>query len=284
MIKGEVKATALDGKDRRLDKGAPIYVGDTLNTSDKSFVVVVFRDDSRLTLRPSSAVVLKDYLLSQEKTADNAYVTELLKGGLRTLTGNIGKTNPDGFKVQTASSTMGIRGTGFDVYYENPTWINVWSGNVVFGYKDGSILVGSCAGPSGGPTSVPARGKCTVAKYDGTGVPEYLKDLPKFMQWPADTRPDNTQFKGLFKKLFEVREHDYSKPGLYVTAYDGHIRVNDVNIGRLESLFSNGKETYRLQRISPFQWNDPYPKPGEINERLLDLFGLFGGSDQCEVQ
>ena len=287
MIKGVVNAINIQGKERLVNKGGPVYLGDTLKTMDKSFVVVIFRDDSRLTLRPSSEVVLKDYLLSQEVAKDSRYVTELIKGGLRTLTGNIGKQNPEGFKVETASSSMGIRGTGFDVYYKNPTWVYVWSGAIDFEYGNGEILVGRCEGPSGGAPAIPSKGKCTVAQYDGSGVPRYLNDVPVFMRWPLGTRPDNKQFDGLHLGMFETQDHDYTKPGLYVSAYDGHIRVKDIDIGANEALFSNGKLTHRLKNIPPFQRNDPYPKPDELNERMLDLFDMFtgfAGAEQCEVQ
>jgi len=283
MIKGDVSAKDTKGKDRRIDKGGPVYLGDRLMTTDKSFVVVIFRDDSRLTIRPSSEVVLKDYLLSQESTKESRFVTELLKGGLRTLTGNIGKQNPEGFKVKTASSTMGIRGTGFDVYYKNPTWVNVWSGAVDFEYKDGTVLVGRCEGATGGVSA----GGCKVLKYDGKGTPRYLMKVPDLMQWPQNTRPDNKQFIGQYLWMFEAREHDFSLPGLYQTTYDGYTQANNIDIGRTEALYSNGKVTYRLKKIPPFQQHDPYPKAGEVNDRFYELFDLFGASGSaqaCEVQ
>jgi len=287
MIKGDVKGKDVKGKERRMNKGGPVYLGDRLMTTDKSFIVVIFRDDTRLTIRPSSEVIIKDYLLSQEKVGENRFVTELLKGGLRTLTGNIGKKNPDGFKVKTVSSTMGIRGTGFDVFYRNPTWVNVWSGAIDFEYRDGEIVVGRCEGASGGKPSIPIAGDCKVARYDGNGVPRYLKDVPDFMQWARNTRPDNKQFNGLYLWMFEVREHDFSLPGLYVTTYDGHIQANNVDLGANEALYSNGTVTYRLKKIPPFQLHDPYPKADEANDRFFELYGLFGpsaGGQACEVQ
>lgn len=283
MIKGDVSAKDAQGKKRRIDKGGPVYLGDRLTTTDKSFVVVIFRDDTRLTIRPSSEVALKDYLLSQEKVGENRFVTELLKGGLRTLTGNIGKQNPEGFKVKTVSSTMGIRGTGFDVFYKNPTWVNVWSGAIDFEYKDGTALVGRCEGVTGGAQS----GSCKILKYDGKGTPRYLKSVPKFMQWELSTRPDNKQFNGLQQWMFDAREHDFTLPGLYVTTYDGHIQANNIDLGANEALYSNGKITYRLKKIPPFQLQDPYPKADEDNDRFYELYGLFGpssGGQSCEVQ
>jgi hypothetical protein len=114
-----------------------------------------------------------------------------------------------------------------------------------------------------------------------------LKKVPDFMQWAKNTRPDDKQFDGLFQWMFDAREHDFSKPGLYVTAYDGHVQANKIDIGANESLFSDGKSTYRLKRIPPFQLHDPYPRAAELNDRLYDLFGLFGssgGGQSCEVQ
>ena len=39
---------------------------------------------------------------------------QLLRGGFRAVTGFISKGSPDAAKVQTATATIGIRGTDFD--------------------------------------------------------------------------------------------------------------------------------------------------------------------------
>jgi hypothetical protein len=43
----------------------------------------------------------------------------LLKGGLRSVTGLLGKRSPDAFKLNTATATIGIRGTHFGALFCN---------------------------------------------------------------------------------------------------------------------------------------------------------------------
>ena len=44
-------------------------------------------------------------------------VYRLLKGGLRTLSGHIGKKQPENYQVKTPIATVGIRGTHYALFY-----------------------------------------------------------------------------------------------------------------------------------------------------------------------
>ncbi len=51
----------------------------------------------------------------QAKPQEDGALLRLLKGGLRTVTGLMGKRRPDAFQLGTATATIGIRGTDFVV-------------------------------------------------------------------------------------------------------------------------------------------------------------------------
>jgi len=110
LAKGVVTATGADKSSRVLAKGAPIKEGDIINTAKKSFAVIRMLDNTKLTLKPGTTIALGKF--SVEKGKEEACIN-LVKGGLRTVTGLIGKRKPESFQVDTPIASIGIRGTDF---------------------------------------------------------------------------------------------------------------------------------------------------------------------------
>jgi hypothetical protein len=66
-----------------------------------------------MTVRPNTELVLQQYQF-QENSESNSMVMQLLRGGLRAVTGLISKGSPSAARIQTNTATIGIRGTDFD--------------------------------------------------------------------------------------------------------------------------------------------------------------------------
>jgi hypothetical protein len=98
---------------RTLGKGMLLNEGDRLTTAEGSAAIIKLRDGTRMTLRPNSEMVVQQYQY-KEGSADNSMVMQLLRGGFRAITGLISKSSANAAKVQTATATIGIRGTDFD--------------------------------------------------------------------------------------------------------------------------------------------------------------------------
>ena len=112
MIRGTVTAQLQEQDARTLEKTSPIFETDMIKTGAKSFAVIKLKDGTRITVRPDSELGIKKYKFEEGKEEAEF---ELVKGGMRALTGLMGKSSPDATKVKTAYATMGIRGTSFDV-------------------------------------------------------------------------------------------------------------------------------------------------------------------------
>jgi hypothetical protein len=110
LARGVVTATNADNSSRVLAKGVSIEQGDIINTAKKSFAVIRMLDNTKLTLKPGTTVAIGKFSLEEGK--EEACIN-LVKGGLRTVTGLIGKRNPDSFNVDTPIASIGIRGTDF---------------------------------------------------------------------------------------------------------------------------------------------------------------------------
>jgi len=110
MAKGLVTATATDNISRTLAKGGEVRQGDIINTASKSFAVIRMIDKTKLTLKPDTTIAIGEFDITEGKEKG---CVNLVKGGLRTVTGLIGERRPEAFQVDTPIASIGIRGTDF---------------------------------------------------------------------------------------------------------------------------------------------------------------------------
>lgn len=102
------------GQQLPLAAGALVESGDTLSVGERSTLQVRFTDESVVALRANSQFRIENYRFDKNAETDRSLLG-LLKGGMRTITGLIGKANQKSYSVQTATATIGIRGTHFSV-------------------------------------------------------------------------------------------------------------------------------------------------------------------------
>ena len=79
-------------------------------------------DGAKIAIRPDSRIVIDEYVYAAAAPAgsavsatDDSSIISLVKGGFRSITGAIGKDNPQNYEVRTAVGVLGIRGTDFAV-------------------------------------------------------------------------------------------------------------------------------------------------------------------------
>ena len=116
FVHGQVEIIAEDGKSRSAERGAPVYSGESIRSGKSSSLQLKMVDDGYLAIRPSTEVRIDEYRFKGD-TADRAQ-TSLLRGGLRSITGSIGKKRKESFKLRTPVATIGVRGTDFEIFYQ----------------------------------------------------------------------------------------------------------------------------------------------------------------------
>ncbi|MFN0161613.1 MAG: FecR domain-containing protein [Burkholderiales bacterium] len=116
QMSGTVSVQKPDGAVRLLSRQSEVGRGDTVNTERDSYAQVRFSDGAVMTLKPNTRIRIEEYTFDQaQPTRDNSAMA-LVKGGLRMITGLIGKRgNQDALRLGTATATIGIRGTTFSV-------------------------------------------------------------------------------------------------------------------------------------------------------------------------
>jgi hypothetical protein len=84
---------------------APVYEGDTLRTFWNGKMGVAFKDDTRISLGPSSRVTIPKFVLSPAEQR-YGFVLRLLAGTMQYLSGLTAKLSPDSMEVDTPTATV----------------------------------------------------------------------------------------------------------------------------------------------------------------------------------
>ncbi|MDQ7090673.1 MAG: FecR family protein [Methylococcales bacterium] len=252
-IKGNVTAenSKPPAKQRRLVVGSPLYSGDQLSSQKNSSAVIAFRDGERITVEAKTEYVIKQYQYQQENQEDKV-IHKLIVGGMRVLTGKIGKVKKENYKINTPVATIGIRGTGFDLYYidEEGLYSYVWQGTIDQTNEAGDNIL-------------------TILKSsyiaNEHSIMKTLPKLPTKLLQNLPLRPDKISINQ--EKLFKTNSLKGVPAGLYVTVHDGYVRLgsSELDLGKNETGYVNdNKKIIRLE-LQLFQEEDPYPLPSNFD-------------------
>jgi hypothetical protein len=116
FTQGQPVAINSEGNARELVRGSEVFSGDRLITNSGRLQLSMV-DGAFISVQPESEYQIENYSYSGSPDGtENASYT-LIKGGIRAVTGLIGRQNPEAYKVNTAVATIGIRGTGHNTRY-----------------------------------------------------------------------------------------------------------------------------------------------------------------------
>ena len=112
-LSGTLTVKRIDGSTRFLSTRSGVVEGDTLSTEQGSYARVKFADGAEVVLRPGSQLKVDAYKFDEQKPEQDNFVLSMLKGGMRSVTGLLGKRSRDKVAVNAPNATVGIRGTHF---------------------------------------------------------------------------------------------------------------------------------------------------------------------------
>jgi len=160
QISGTLSVQKPDGTVRILSQRSEIGSGDTINTQKDSYAQIRFSDGGQVTLKPNTTVKIENFRFAEDKPQEDSFLFGLVKGGLRAVTGIVGKRNRDKYQLGTATATIGIRGTTYSAddcvnnrtsaecgRLEPAVYVSVADGEVVV--KNGAGELGLTAGQFG---------------------------------------------------------------------------------------------------------------------------------------
>jgi len=115
-LSGTLVATRADGSSRVLAPKSTVETGETLTTAADTYARVKFRDGGEITLRPESQFRVETYQFDAAKPQGDNLVMTLVKGGLRAITGLLGKRRSESYQLRAGVATIGVRGTNYGAF------------------------------------------------------------------------------------------------------------------------------------------------------------------------
>lgn len=97
--------------------GTEVRAGDTIELGAQSNAQLRLTDESIVALRPGTSFRISEYVFQGRAPEEQSALFNLLKGGMRTVTGIIGRARQDRYGVTTPTATIGIRGTHYTLVH-----------------------------------------------------------------------------------------------------------------------------------------------------------------------
>jgi hypothetical protein len=273
-LSGKANVRSKEGVVRMLVQGGAVYMGERVETTPDGTLVLAFRDGGKVSLRSDTQMQIDRFEYKAEAPAEGNFGISLFKGGLRVLTGLIGKVKPDAVQYKTKSATIGIRGTGVDFECTAACADPSVPGMDGFGAYvwEGSITVS----PVNGPVQQLNLGETVLIRISGilrpSTPPAGLGNMPA-------PRPDTIPID--LQLLFGQSEGNNELPGLYVHVRDGNVSLTDntsqqvLFLGKDETGFSNKNNPIRLRELPVFIEFDKTPI-GIVKIPLRDILSKNG--------
>ncbi len=144
--------------------GTPVHLKDELRTGANGRMLVVFSDDTELTLGEKASVVIDRYVYDPDKGTGET-VLQTTKGAFRFVTGRIKELEKKSITVSTAFANIAVRGTEFwggpiDAKYgvlllEGEVTVSNEAGTVTLSKKGEATNLASPVDPPGAPAIWP---------------------------------------------------------------------------------------------------------------------------------
>ena len=115
QMSGVLMVRKADGSSRSLAIESTVDAGDIVISAANSYARIRMTDGSVMLLRPNSQLTIEHYRFEPQRPVADAFSANLLKGGLRMITGAIAKRTRESFRLRTVTATIGVRGTEFGV-------------------------------------------------------------------------------------------------------------------------------------------------------------------------
>jgi len=210
-LSGPLLVRRTDGTVKVLSQQSAVEQGDTLVSEKGTYARIKFIDNSEITLRPNTQFKVENFSYEAAKPENDSAIFSLIKGGLRSITGLLGKRNKERFGLNTPTATIGIRGTIFIAEYYPPSGSDVATAKAE--YQAASLAaVDSVQFNQGNPNAAKNAPRSDAPQDFLPKTTLAVKPLQLAQLTPSPTSP--TSPTGM-------------NPGLYVQVLDGMIHVSN---------------------------------------------------------
>src|SRR5258708_23292329 len=119
-VVGDVRVGLEGAPQRAAQRAAGFYEGESIITGAGALAQVRSADGGLMSVRSDTEIKLEKFSYAGEQDRNASFLMSVLKGGLRTITGVIGRHNRERYRITTATVTIGVRGTDFEIVHVPP--------------------------------------------------------------------------------------------------------------------------------------------------------------------
>jgi len=106
-----VAAVDSEKNTRRLQRRSEVFLGDTITTGPMGVVQIRLVDGAMFALKEDTGYLFKTYDYDGDSSTPDSAVMEMVRGGFRTISGSIGDSIEDTYRIETQFANIGVRGT-----------------------------------------------------------------------------------------------------------------------------------------------------------------------------
>jgi len=198
-LEGSAHMMKTDRK-RTLKEGDPVFPGSIIKTAPDSKLLLLFIDDTRITLAENTELLIDEYVIDPYDSKENKAEFSVPQGAFYWVSGMVSKSEKPDVVIHNSHGSIGIRGTRF------------WAGEMGEGY--GVIVDEGLVTFSGpwGSAELPKNASTFVTKANFTQSTDYWTPARKARAQKSVTfemsKELNDKLKPLFRENIRKR-HDY---------------------------------------------------------------------------
>ena len=129
-----------DGSSKVMTKGMEINQGDTILTG-AGRAQVKFSDGGYISFQPNTQFKIEEYNYNGKQDGSERGFFRLVQGGLRALTGFVGRENRPNYRMATPVATIGIRGSYYLAEFQEKLKTHVGHGSIYVFNDQGNIIL-----------------------------------------------------------------------------------------------------------------------------------------------
>ncbi len=291
ILKGKAKIKKVgDQRQTLLKKGDRVTEGSKIFTGKKSFLKVILKDRTQLSLGPKSSMEIQQFL--NKGGRKNPGVISLLRGKLRAkIEKNYLDKTKDAtskFFIKTRSAAMGVRGTDFVTTYNKSlgtTSVVTFEGKVSMAKIDDQYFKNIKNDDLINKLELMVRNEgavhITEGRFSGVSPKTSRPNQPvKISPMQFNSMRENASFSTVSKRNKENTQNQKQFRSITLPGMDGRHIAGDEKAMQKEMMAIIGKEvliqTFKGAMAERFN-NDP---AGAHNAELLNNEGVEAGLDQ----
>lgn len=185
FVSGSVKIVSAAGSESIPVKGTRIAEGDSVATGHDSMAQVKMRDGATLVVQSNTLATVEIFRYAGVEDGNERFVLRIHRGGIRGITGAVGRTNKQNYRLETPIAQMGVRGTDHESYFF-PASTSAGPSAPRPGAYNKVNVGGMYLRTTAGEVQVQPNQVAYVASADG--VPGLLPNMPEFFHRAAGVR------------------------------------------------------------------------------------------------